>query len=94
MIAPDKALHLLAGAAVALVVYAVGLTTIRDHAALAGLLAAVLIGLVKEGVDHWENLKAARADKPLPHNVEVMDVVFTGAGGAVVFITANLKHWL
>ena len=94
MIAHDKSLHLLAGAAAALLVYAIALTTIRDHAALAGLLAAVMIGAVKEAADRYANWRAAKRGQPPPHSVEFMDFVATAAGGGVIFATAQLPTWL
>lgn len=84
MIAHDKSLHLLAGAAVALLVYAIALTTIRDHAALAGLLAAVVVGVGKEVYDKFT---------PGRH-VEFADAAATVAGGGVIFITSMLPKWI
>lgn len=90
----DKANHALYGAAIALVAYAAGLIVLPQQAALIGLTASILVGVLKEVADRLANLKAHRAGLLPPHGVEWWDAIATAAGGVVVFVSASLAWWI
>ena len=73
MLKRDKKLHLIAGAIVAAIVYIV-----TGGSVMLSILAAVVIGLLKEMYD---------ALHPKDHTVDFWDFAVTGLGG-VLFIAA------
>ena len=82
----DKSLHFIYGLIVAVVVFnIVNMAGYPNYAKAAGFLAAVGIGLAKEGVDWFLNKRAVKAGNPAPHTVSVADAVVTGLGGAILF---------
>ena len=86
-LAHDKANHLIYGFLVAL-----AMTTAAHWAGFApwapaiGAAGALVVGGVKEFMDHLDNLVAVDMGAERPHSVSWGDVVATAAGGAV--------HWL
>lgn len=80
----DKIYHLAAGALIALVAG----VTLRSP--FYGVLAAAVAGAVKEwAYDAGINYYLKEMGKPPAHDVDVMDFVYTAAGGAV----ASLLLW-
>lgn len=85
-LAHDKANHLIYGFLVAL-----AMTTAAQWAGFApwapavGAAGALVVGGMKELMDHLDNLVADDMGAPRPHSVSLGDVVATAAGGAV--------HW-
>lgn len=86
----DKANHLLYGALVGLLAYALARALTAPYAAWLPWGAATLVGAAKEAADHLGNLRAARAGMPTPHGVEWADFAATAAGGALITLTALL----
>lgn len=86
----DKANHVLYGALIFLVAYALLLLFGVPHSAYAALAVSVGFGLGKEGVDAWENHKATGDWRTGPHGVEGLDAAATAAGGLVTFLSAGL----
>lgn len=84
--AKDKKLHVIAGTVIALV--AILLTGIP----LAGLFAALAAGVGKEMWDLHQNKLASKKNLVPPHSVEVDDVAYTVAPGAILAIGFSL-YW-
>jgi len=91
MLPQDKANHAIYGAVIALVVQTlvalahinVGFLRPSD----VGLIAAVLFGGAKEGVDAWQNYRATGNFRTGPHGVEPSDAVATFCGGLLVWLS-------
>jgi hypothetical protein len=94
LIPQDKANHVVYGAAIALVAYAVLLAIGTPHAAWFSMLVVALFAVGKEIHDRLKNRAAERAGLPPPHGVELMDTVATLAGGGLVAATALLPTWI
>ena len=90
----DKALHIIYGA----VVFCAGLLV--AHALAPGYqlqIAAAAVAVVavgKEAADRLANWRASKAGLRLPHGVEVLDVVATCAGGALVALPLLITRYL
>jgi hypothetical protein len=93
LIPVDKANHFIYGSLVNSVV-SITLVQMRVpayghmHAEEWGLLAAVLVGLFKEGSDWLQNYKLSQQGLPPSHGVELNDFLATVCGGLVVYLNA------
>jgi len=87
----DKATHFIYGAGIALLVMHACMAFAgidRLWAKGAGLLAAVLAGVVKECVvDRGTNKRAAARGEPEPHTVSVGDAIATALGGVLILVS-------
>lgn len=72
----DKTLHIIAGAIVALLGYALGYD---------GFGFAVIAGILKEVYDFVQNTIAERKGLPHPHTVDFSDFMWTMGGGAAIW---------
>lgn len=82
----DKANHLIWGFVVALAMTAAARWAgFAPWAPAIGMVAALVVGAMKELMDHMENQAADDMGAPRPHTVSWGDVLATAAGGAV--------HW-
>lgn len=84
LIPEDKQGHFNAGTQLGLVALLV-----HPHY-LSPIIFALVAGIGKEIADWRENVDAKKAGKPLPHGVEVLDVVATVLGGVWVAVVYSL----
>lgn len=91
----DKANHLIWGFLVALAVTAAARWAgFEPWAAAIGAGGALVVGGMKELMDHMDNQVADEMGVPRPHSVTVGDVVATAAGGALHWVALALAaHW-
>ncbi len=80
-LAIDKWLHLFMGVLIGFVVG--GGALFLGFSPWIGAAAATILGAAKEVRDFMINKEAAKNGLPPPHGVEVLDFLFTGAGGAL-----------
>ena len=84
----DKALHVIAGLIVFILAAAAGaycgIPAWRELA----VVAAFVVGLLKELTDYLANRRALAEGRQAPHGVEAWDVVATTCGGALGWLAA------
>lgn len=74
----DKKLHFLAGMLIAAISLALGISM----AITLGLVTTIAV--LKEASDAYANYKAVKKYLPKPHVVELLDAVYTIAGGSFI----------
>lgn len=87
-IAPDKALHIIAGALAYLAGACVAHLVGGYPPAAAGVAAALGAGIAKELADWLGNRRAMRDGRIAPHSVDGRDVIATLAGGVGMWCAA------
>lgn len=93
----DKANHFVYGSAIGAVLYCVAFTVTKNPlmSAHCALLGTAVAGLLKEGVDAFQNWRATGNPMNGPHGVEWADAAVTAAGtvplwAAIVFQSGGL----
>lgn len=57
---------------------------------LVAFSVTTLFGIGKEALDHYQNRQALAHGLPAPHSVELLDAVYTAAGGFIPFVSCML----
>lgn len=87
----DKANHLIYGFVVAVIMTAAAQWAgFAPWAPAIGMVAALVVGGMKEVLDRLENQSAQDMGAPHPHTVSLGDVVATAAGGAAHWVALAL----
>lgn len=84
----DKKLHILVGAALAVVTQILLILGVGFPVMWAGTAVAGLAGFGKELRDWWLNRQAVKRGEPVKHGVEILDVAATALGGAAIDVLA------
>lgn len=82
----DKQLHMIAGAAVAMVFGLVFYSIRAEHAPLLGVVMALIAGGFKELLDLVINTWEKSHDAPPTHDVDWKDMAFTVLGGVIPMV--------
>lgn len=84
--------HFNLGLAVSVITVLVGLQGDASFltASVFGLINALIVGLLKEWLDHRDNCKRAKQNLTPRHTVELDDIVYTTIGGAPLLVVAGI----
>lgn len=76
LVPADKGTHFIAGNAIAVIA-----TLVLPGMPFAGLAAAAIAGVLKEGLDYVFAYRQKKAGLPVTHTPDFMDFIATAAGG-------------
>jgi len=89
-LAQDKIKHVIAGAAIFLITYAVSSLIVMGYEMIASISAVLIAAIGKEMYDYITNKIAEKKWLAPPHHVEFADVVATCVGGIAGMIIVHL----